>query len=188
MGDLVVGDGEGAGGHRVEVLHAVLGVDLQQPGAAQGAVDVDGPVDSGDPVLGEGDDGAALGARVGQERCHGPVEVRCRPVGAGVFGAVALEVVVEVREVAEGQVGAAGGEDVPGRFDDPLRGDEVGAGAPEVEEGEGAELVGELVVQGGGPGVAVGFLAAVGVVHGAGVTVQSVSAPMAYHQQMLATV
>ena len=48
------------------------------------------------------------------------------------------------------------------------RGDEVGAGAPEVEEGEGAELLGEFVVQGRGPGVAVGFLAAVGVVDGAG--------------------
>ena len=31
MGDLVVGDRERAGGHRVEVLHAVLGVDIQQP-------------------------------------------------------------------------------------------------------------------------------------------------------------
>ncbi|ARX87665.1 hypothetical protein SMD44_07146 [Streptomyces alboflavus] len=43
-------------------------------------------------------------------------------------------------------------------------------------------------MQGRGPGVAVGFLAAVGVVDGGGVTVKSVSAPMAYHQQMLATV
>ena len=47
VGELVVGDGEGAGGHRVEVLHAVLGVHLQQPGAAQGAVDVDGAVRRG---------------------------------------------------------------------------------------------------------------------------------------------
>ena len=59
-------------------------------------------------------------------------------------------------------------DDVAGRVDDPLAGDEVGAGAPEVEEGEGAELLGEFVVQGRGPGVAVGFLAAVGVVDGAG--------------------
>lgn len=88
-------------------------------------------------------------------------------MGAWVVGAVALEVVVEVREVAQGEVGVAGVEDVPGRVDDPLRGDEVGTGAPEVEEGERAEFLGEFVVQGGRPGVAVGLLAAVGVVDGA---------------------
>ena len=42
--DLVVGDGEGARGPGVEVLHAVLGVDLEQPAAAQHPVDVDGLV------------------------------------------------------------------------------------------------------------------------------------------------
>ncbi|MGW0601020.1 alkaline phosphatase family protein [Streptomyces sp. NPDC002776] len=80
----------------------------------------------------------------------------------------ALEVVVEVREVAQGQIRVPGPDDVAGRVDDPLAGDEVGAGSPEVEEGEGAELLGEFVVEGWGPGVAVGFLAAVGVVDRAG--------------------
>lgn len=69
-----------------------------------------------------------------------------------------------MREVAEGQVRVAGADDVPGGVDDPLAGDEVGAGAPEVEERERAEFLGEFVVQGRGPRVAVGFLAAVGVV------------------------
>lgn len=165
--DLVVGDGEGPRRHRVQVLHAVLGVDLQEAGAAQRPVDVDGPVDPGDAVLGQGDDGASLAAGVVQERGHGPVEVGGGPEGARVVGAVALEVVVEVREVAQGEVGVAGVEDVPGGVDDPLGGDEVGAGSPEVEEGEGAEFLGEFVVEGGRAGVAVGFLAAVGVVDGA---------------------
>ena len=168
VGDLVVGDREGARGHRVEVLHAVLGVDLQQAGAAQGAVDVDGPAHAGDAVLGQGDDGAALGAGVVEQRGQGRVQVGGRLEGARVVGAEALEVVVEVREVAERQIGVAGAHDVAGGVDDPLAGDEVGAGSPEVEEGEGAEFVGEFVVQGGRPGVAVGFLAAVGVVDGAG--------------------
>lgn len=150
VGELVVGDGEGPGGHRVQVFHAVLGVDLQEARPAQGTVDVDGAVDAGDAVFGERDDGTSLGAGVGQQRGHGPVEVGGGPVGAGVVGAEALEVVVEVRQVAEGEVGGAGGDDVPGGVDDPLGGDEVGTGPPEVEEGERAEFVGEFVVQGGG--------------------------------------
>jgi hypothetical protein len=162
--DLVVGDGEGAGGHRVEVLHAVLGVDFEESGPAQGAVDVDGAADAGDAVLGQGDDGTAFRAGVVQERGQGRVQVGGRLQGAGVVGAVALEVVVEVREVAQGQIRVPGPDDVAGRVDDPLAGDDVGAGSPEVEEREGAELLGEFVVEGRGPGVAVGFLAAVGVV------------------------
>lgn len=150
VGELVVGDGEGAGGHRVEVLHAVLGVHLQQARPAQRPVDVDGAADAGDAVLGEGDDGASLGAGVGQQRGDGPVQVGGGPVGAGVVGAVALEVVVEVGQVAEREVGGAGGDDVPGGVDDPLGGDQVGARPPEVEEGERAEFVGQFVVQGGG--------------------------------------
>ena len=41
VGDLVVGDGERPRRPRVQVLHAVLGVDLQQPLGAQQPVDVD---------------------------------------------------------------------------------------------------------------------------------------------------
>ncbi|CAO0825131.1 hypothetical protein SMICM17S_01944 [Streptomyces microflavus] len=114
VGELVVGDGEGAGGHRVEVLHAVLGVHLQQARPAQRPVDVDGAADAGDAVLGECDDGASLGAGVGQQRGDGPVQVGGGPVGAGVVGAVALEVVVEVGQVAEREVGGAGGDDRAG--------------------------------------------------------------------------
>ena len=47
-------------------------------------------------------------AGVVQQRGHGRVEVGGGLVGAGVVGAVALQVVVEVREVAQGQVGVAG--------------------------------------------------------------------------------
>ncbi len=168
VGDLVVGDREGAGGHRVEVLHAVLRVHLEESGAAQGPVDVHGPADRGDAVLGQRDDGAALGAGVVEERGQRPVQVGGGLQGARVVGAEALQVVVEMREVAKSQVGVPGGHDVTGGVDDPLAGDQVRAGAPEVEEGEGAELAGEFVVQGRGAGVAVGFLAAVGVVHGTG--------------------
>ena len=67
-----------------------------------------GRLDAGDAVLGQGDDGAALGLRVVEEGGHGRVEVGGRLEGARVVGAEALQVVVEVREVAEGQVGVAG--------------------------------------------------------------------------------
>ncbi|MBW8699844.1 hypothetical protein MBT84_09590 [Streptomyces sp. MBT84] len=73
-----------------------------------------------------------------------------------------------MREVAQGQVGAAGAQDVPGRVDDPAAGDQVGTGTPEVEQGERAQSVREFVVQRRWPGVAVRFLAAVGVVDRAG--------------------
>ncbi|ARX87667.1 hypothetical protein SMD44_07148 [Streptomyces alboflavus] len=109
---------------------------VQQAGAAQGAVDVDGAADPGDAVLGQGDDGAALCLGLVQERGQCRVEVGGRLVGARVVGAEALQVVVEVREVAQGQVGPAGGENVAGGVDDPAAGGDVRARAPEVEEGE----------------------------------------------------
>lgn len=136
MGDLVIGDGERPGGHGVQVLHSVLGVDLQEPGAPQGAVDVDGALDPGDPVLGEDHDRTALGPCLREERREDGVERGRGPEGARVAGAVALEVVVQVRDVAEGEVGAAAPEDVTGGVDDPAAGDQIGAGAPEVEEGK----------------------------------------------------
>src|SRR5690606_33911947 len=115
---------------------------FQQAGAAQGPVDVDGAVHAGDAVLGQGDDGASLGAGVVEEGGQRGVEVGGGPQGAGVVGAVALQVVVEVREVAEGQVGVAGAHDVAGGVDDPPAGDEVGAGAPAAAEGGGGGALG----------------------------------------------
>ena len=79
--------------------------------------------------------------------------------------AEALQVVVEVRQVAERQGRLAGLHDVAGRVADPLAGGDVGHRAPELEQGEHAELGAELVAQLRGMGVVVGDLAAVGGIH-----------------------
>ena len=147
--DLVVGDGEGAGGHRVEVLHAVLGVHLQQSGAAQRPVDVDGAAHAGDAVLGQRDDGACPRARASSSSgARAASRSAAAAVGAGVVGAEALEVVVEVREVGEGQVGAAGA--MRCRVASMIHWEETrsAAGPQKWKRGNGAELLGEFVVQG----------------------------------------
>ncbi len=162
--DLVVGDGERPRRPRVEVLHAVLGVHAQQALGAQGAVDVHGAGDVGDAVLRQHHHGPLPGG-VQQRRQHA-VQLGGRGGAARVAGAVALQVVVEVRQVGEGEVGVAGGHDVPSGTGDPPRGGQAGARPPVGEQGERAELGGELVVQLGRVGVAVGVLAAVGAVDG----------------------
>jgi hypothetical protein len=131
----------------IEVLHAVLGVHLEVTGAAQYPVEVDGPADVGDAVLGQGDHGASLGLGVLEQRGERRVEVGGGPERARVLGAEALQVVVEMRYIAQRQVGMPGAVEVPGRVDDLLAGDEVGARAPEVEQRERAECGVEFVVQ-----------------------------------------
>ena len=168
VGDLVVGDGEGAGGHRVEVLHAVLGVDLEQSGAAQGAVDVDGAGDGGDAVLGQRDDGAAFAAGVGRAAGPGRRRGRRRPGGSGGRGGRSAAGRSRGGGGSQGQVGVAGG--MMCRVASMIHWEETRSapGPQKWKRGKVPRCVGEFVVQGGRPGVAVGFLAAVGVVDGAG--------------------
>ena len=81
VGDLVVGDGERARRPRVEVLHPGLGVDLEQAGAAQGPVDVDGPVGRLMPYSETRDDGDPGRGGVVEQGRQRRVELGGGPVG-----------------------------------------------------------------------------------------------------------
>ena len=145
---------------------SVLGVDVQQALAAQRPVDVDRAAAAGDAVLGQRHDGRA--ARRAPASSSGPSTASSAGRGRrgrGSDGAVPLEVVVEVRDVHQGQVGVAARHDVLRRRRQiHARRGEPGARAPVAEQRERAERRGEFVVQVGRIGVAVRVLAAVGVV------------------------
>src|SRR6185295_2422057 len=99
VGDLVIGDGEGGGGEGVEQAACGVARDVEQPRFPQPAVDVDGSGHVGDAVFGEHDDGRPGCADViDQIPCHA-VDLRGRGDGVGAATAVALQVVVEVRQV-----------------------------------------------------------------------------------------
>jgi hypothetical protein len=165
----MVGDREGGARARVEDLAPVLlGADRNEAGLAQGAVDVHRLAGRRrDAVLGHDDHLAPARLRgVDQLAAHGvelaqiPLQARMREIGPE-----ALQVVVEVREVGEGERGAAGAHHVQGRLRDPLRGADVGERPPESEEREGPELRVELRVKSRGMRVVVRDLAPVGRVH-----------------------
>ena len=164
VGDLVVGDRERAGGPRVQVLHAGLGVDVQQPLGAQRPVHVDGSARLGDAVLRQHHHGCPTRGRRVQQRRQDAVQLSRGPRRLDPGRPEALEVVVEVRDVHEGQVGVLRGHEVLGRAADPPGGRQARARPPVGEQREGTQRVGQLVVQLRRIGVAVRFLAAVGVV------------------------
>ena len=164
--DLVIGDGEGLRRPRVEVLHPGLRVDVQQPCAAQRAVDLDRAASLGDPVLAEHDDLVAAGARVFHERAGDLVQLarglqRLRPTRAEP-----LVVVVEVRQVDEQQVELLVVEHDLRRVRDPCRRLDVRRRPPVLEQRELAQRAGQVVVELGRERVAVRRLATVGVVDG----------------------
>ena len=119
--DLVVGDREGARGPRVQVLHARLRVDVQQAGAAQGAVDLDRALGGRDAVLAQDDDLVAAVAGVVDEVAEHVVELTRGVQRLRALGAEALVVVVEVRQVDQQQVELLVVEHDLGRVGDPLR-------------------------------------------------------------------
>ena len=80
-------------------------------------------------------------------------------------GAVFLQAIVEMRQVAQRKRRPTALSHMPCRPGDPARGIEVGARPPELEQGKRAEKAVELVVQLGRLGIVVGDLAAVGGVH-----------------------
>ena len=164
VGDLVVGHGERAGRPRVQVLHPGLGVNPQQARPAQRPVDVHRAARRGDAVLRQRHHGRApRQASVEQRREHrvqGPGSGR----GRRRVGAEPLEVVVEMRHVYQRQVRIVPRHDALSGPADPLRRRDPGTGAPVAEQRERAERSGEPVAQTGRVGVAVRFLAAIGVI------------------------
>ena len=138
MRHLVVGERERARRPGVQQLAAELEPDLDQPGRAQGPVDVHGIADRRDAVLRDDDDAGAIPLRLLDQLAAEAVDLLQVLLQAGLFevGAEALQVVVEVRQIAQGQRRLARGAHVHGGPRDPLARGDVGGGPPELEQRE----------------------------------------------------
>ncbi len=119
---------------------------------------------AGDAVFGEHHDAGAVAAGVGDEVARHRVDFREAFRDARVIGTEPLQVVVEVREVNERKRGRAGAPHVQRRVGDPARRGDVGGRPPEMEQRERPKLRGQLLAQLQGLRVAIGELAAVGLV------------------------
>ena len=191
MRDLMVADREGARGDRVEHLGPVLLADRQEAGVAQRPVEVHRRVDGRDAVFGQHQDAQAFGLGGSDQVARGRIEVaqRLRHRRMGRVRPVALQVVVEVRQVDERQRRPVGADHVPRGLGDPPRRGDGRARTPELEQREGPELLRELVAQSRRLGVAVGELAPVGLVDRARRRADRRTPPaMLYHQNRLAQV
>jgi hypothetical protein len=123
---------------------------------------VDGLLDVGNAVFGEEDDLDVSRLVEADEIADDVVDLTEIETDFLHVEADALEVVVEVREVNEGEAGPVFFLDPFGAFGDPDGGFDVGAGAPEVAEGKGAEVFFDAIPQGHRVGVDVEDFAAIG--------------------------
>ena len=101
----MVGEREGHRGAGIQLLAAHLHLHLDQAGLAQGAVDVHGITDRGDAIFGDDDDVLAVTLGGVDQQAADTVdllEILDQP-GVGEVRAEPLQVVVEVRQVAERQ-------------------------------------------------------------------------------------
>jgi hypothetical protein len=119
---------------------------LEQALAAQRAVDVHGSVGGGDAVLAQRNDGGVAVPRGVEQRAERGVYFACGGDRFGPVRAVSLEVVVEVGDVDEQEVGVLRGEDPLRGVDDPARGCDRRGRPPVGEQRERAELGGQLIV------------------------------------------
>jgi len=169
VGDLMVDEGEGLGGFVIDEQFAVgVGAGGEQAGVAKGEVGEDGGGDIVHAVVAEDDGRAAIGADACDEGGEGGVDVLEVFNVGGVAWAEALQVVIEVGDVDELQIGVEFTPNVFGGLEDPLGAGQAGHGAPVIVEGEGAELGGECGVEVGGVAPAGGEGFAVGRVGGLG--------------------
>src|ERR1700684_2056446 len=105
----MIGDGKGGGGTGVQLLSPQFLANRDQAGAAQRPVDVDCAIDRRDAVFREDDDPCPIAPRVlddfGAQRVD-LVQVYCGPRAAG---SVALQYIVEMRQIdqREGRVALA---------------------------------------------------------------------------------
>ena len=109
----------------------------QEARSPQDPVQVDRAAHVGDPVLGKAKNIVAARRRRFAQIASHAVELGDRLDRARSVGAVSLVIVVEVREVGEDEVGGVGLEDHPRGGGDPLGRADPGAGAPELESGNG---------------------------------------------------
>ena len=121
MGDLMVDDGEGLGIEDVERETAVLGLELEPVMRPQDLVQRDGAVDGGDGVFGDDEHLDATGFEELGEVADELIDVAARGVAARVGRSEALEVIVEVRQVDQAEVGLLMFLDPAGAVGDPLR-------------------------------------------------------------------
>ena len=139
MGDFVVGHGEGAAGEEIRIGHALDRLAAEESGLAQGAVreyraaghGADGVIAIDQHVI------IAVAGGVdesGEHRFHGLKGL----VGFGMVGSVALQVVVEVRQVGEQEVGRLLVQQGAEGVDDPFAGAASGQRAPVAHQVEGA--------------------------------------------------
>ena len=166
MRDLVIRQRESARRHRVEQLATVLFADHQQARIAQGPVDVNGTIDRGDAVFGEDHDGPAGRARRVGKIARNRVDIGQRLPNRRMIPVrtEALQVIVKMRKIGERQRRIVLGHDQLGGFRNPARRGDRGGRPPELEQGKRAETFGQPLAQFSGHGVAIGKLAAVGLV------------------------
>jgi hypothetical protein len=169
VGDLVVDHDEGGGFVEVDEEFSVgVFFCVEKAGFAKGEVGEGGFVDIGDAVVAGNDEVAAVGADECGEGSEEGVEVLEVFKDGGVVWAEALEVVIEMGDVDELEVGGVVLPDVFGGFGDPGGAGKAGHGGPVVVEGERAEGVDEGGVEVGRGAVAGGHGFAVGGVGGFG--------------------
>ena len=164
----MIGDGERRAGSGVEKLVPQLFAHRQQSVLPQCPIDVHGPRDVADAVLGEDDDrGPAFFVEPDEIRAQ---LVHLADVGqrARVARADTLQVVVEVRQIDQRQRRMALLLDDLRRFRDPPGGGDRRPRPPEIEQREGAQPGLQLFAQASRHAVDVGQLASVGGIHGPG--------------------
>ena len=140
MRDLVVDDSEGLRIKSVEGKAAVLGLELEPAVSAQDLIQRNGAIDGGDGVFGDDEDFDAAGFEEFGEVADELIDIPTRDVAARIGRSEALEVVIEVREVDQTEVGLLMLFNPAGRIGDPLRGRQAGARAPERMEREIAKF------------------------------------------------
>ena len=119
--DLVVDDGEGLGVKGIEREATILGLELEPAMLAEDLVQRDGAVDGGDGVFGDDEDFDAAGFEEFGKVSDELVDVMTRDIAARIGRAKALEVVIEMRQVDQAEVGLLVFFNPAGAVSDPLR-------------------------------------------------------------------
>ena len=162
---LVVRYGEGGRGAGVEHLAPQLLAVVDPAALAEQPVQVDGPRDGPDAVLGQHHDAHAARLVEADEVAADGVDLAHVGGDAGVGGAVFLQPVVQVRQVDEAERGRVVLLDVLRRVGDPAAGADGGVRPPELEQRERPETLLEHPPQIERPRVHVRQLAPVRRVH-----------------------
>ena len=122
VGDLVISHGKGIGGSGIEEFPAQIHLlHPQQTSLPQGTVEMHAVADRRDPILRKDDNRVARIDRPLPEIASHSIDRPAGRSGLRGIGAEALEVVVEMGQIAECHRGPAGFHQLPGGRGDPLR-------------------------------------------------------------------